>query len=197
MTPQEQATGQIEAIFAEHVALASRMRDECLYNASAAGTLILETLDRGATIFICGNGGSAADAQHFAAELTGYFINRRRRALPSIALTTDTSAITAIANDTGFEGIFARQIDALARPGDLLIGISTSGRSKNVVAALETAYNLGLSCIGLCGADPSTMAPLCQHVVSIPHAETARIQEMHILVLHSWCALIEAHFAPR
>ncbi|MBI1292998.1 SIS domain-containing protein [bacterium] len=160
----------------------------------AAVEAMIAALEAGGTIFICGNGGSAADAQHFAAELTGRFFIKDRRALPGIALTTDTSALTAIANDYGYHQVFSRQIEALGRPGDVLVGISTSGRSANVLEAMDKAYALGMQCIGLVGNDGSAMAPYSRAVVTVPHRLTARVQEMHITVIHTWCQLIDQHF---
>jgi D-sedoheptulose 7-phosphate isomerase len=156
----------------------------------------VDTLRRGGTILLAGNGGSAADAQHIATELVGRFAYDRP-GLPAIALTADSSAMTAIANDHGFERVFARQVEALGRKGDLLIAISTSGRSPNIVAALETARARGLTTVGLTGQTPGPMGPLCDHVLSIPATVTPRIQEAQILVAHIICGLIEAQLHPR
>jgi D-sedoheptulose 7-phosphate isomerase len=155
-----------------------------------------ETLRAGGTILIAGNGGSAADAQHIAAELVGRFAYDRP-GLAAIALTTDTSALTAIANDHGFERVFARQVEALGRKGDMFIGISTSGRSPNVIAALQTARTRGLTTVGLTGQHPGPMGPLCDHVLAIPSTDTPRIQEAQILVGHIMCGLLEQQLHPR
>ena len=155
-----------------------------------------EALRAGQKILLAGNGGSAADAQHIAAELVGRFAYDRP-GLAAIALSTDTSALTAIANDHGFDRIFARQVEALGRRGDLLIGISTSGRSPNVIAALQTARAKGLITIGLTGQNPGPMGPLCDHVLAIPSTDTPRIQEAQILVGHIICGLIEQILHPR
>ena len=163
----------------------------------ASGEAIIAALREGGTVFACGNGGSAADAQHFCAELVGLFASRKRRALPGLALTVDSSALTSISNDFGYEQVFARQLEGLARPGDVIVGISTSGRSGNVMAALEKGHELGVTGIGLCGGDPSAMAPYCSQVVAIPSRKTARIQEMHILAIHAWCQIIDAEFAEK
>lgn len=141
-------------------------------------------------IFIAGNGGSAADAQHFAAELVGRF-QANRRALPCIALTTDTSNLTAIGNDFGFREVFARQIEALGRPGDVFIGISTSGNSENIIAAVEEAKRQEMITIGLLGRDGGKLAAMVDHAVIVPHDVTARIQEAHIFILHYWAECIE------
>ncbi len=176
-----------EKIIADHRAAAEKVVVD-------AAKAMIDSLNEGGTIFICGNGGSAADSQHFAAELTGLFESRKRKALPGIALTVDTSALTSIANDMGFEYIFSRQLEGLARPGDVLVGITTSGRSKNVLAAMDKAHELGMRCIGLTGEDGSAIAAYGGPVVAIPAANTARVQEMHITVIHTWCSLIEKAF---
>src|SRR5690242_5318716 len=144
----------------------------------------------GKKILICGNGGSAADAQHIAAELIGYY-ESPRRSWPAIALTTDTSALTAVSNDLGFEHVFARQVAGLAQPGDVLIAISTSGKSKNVLRALEQAKQSGCKTIALAGSFTETLQPLCDVVVAVPAARTARIQEAHITIGHLWCEMVD------
>jgi len=147
-------------------------------------------LSKGNKILICGNGGSAADAQHIAAEFVGRY-ETERIALPAIALTTDTSALTALANDYGFERIYARQVEALARPGDVLIAISTSGNSPNIISAVMSARKSGCQVIGLTGANGKKLASLCDLCVLIPAERTARIQEAHITVGHVWCEIID------
>jgi len=148
------------------------------------------TLRAGGKILWCGNGGSAADSQHLAAEIVGRF-RRERRALPSVALTTDTSILTAVANDYGYEAVFSRQVEALGAAGDLLVAISTSGNSPNVVAALKAARELGMVTVGFTGAGGGRMASLCDHLLSIAAPETARVQEAHILAGHMLCDWIE------
>ncbi len=155
-----------------------------------ASHIAIDTLKRGNKILLCGNGGSAADAQHIAAELTGRY-KSERRGLPGIALTTDTSALTAIANDYGYERVFDRQVEALANKGDLLIGISTSGNSPNILAALKTAKALGCQTIGLSGRDGGLMNEVCDLNIVIPSDDTPRIQEMHILIGHTLCQAID------
>ena len=152
-----------------------------------------ERLTRGCRILVCGNGGSAADAQHFAAELTGRYV-KERRALAGIALTTDTSALTAIGNDYGFDRIFSRQVEALGRPGDLLVGISTSGNSPNVILAVEAAKQLGIRTLGLLGRDGGKLRNLVDDALVVPCPITARVQEVHQMIYHFWCEAIEAHF---
>ena len=156
---------------------------------AAAGLMTL-TLARGGKLMFCGNGGSAADSQHLAAEFTGRFV-RDRRPLAAIALSTDTSALTSIANDYAFEEIFERQVDALGRPGDCLVGISTSGNSGNVLRAFAAARRSGVTTIGLLGRDGGRLAPLSDARIVVPSHTTARIQEAHIFIGHNLCALVE------
>ena len=141
-------------------------------------------------IMFCGNGGSAADSQHLATELVVRY-RRDRRALAAIALTTDTSALTAAANDFSFDGVFARQVEALGRPGDVLIGISTSGNSANILAALHMAKSMGIVPAGLSGGDGGAMKGLADPLIVVPSQVTARIQEMHILLGHVLCEYLE------
>lgn len=155
-----------------------------------AGACLVEVVRGGGQVLAFGNGGSAADAQHFVAELVGRF-ERTRRGWPAVALTTDTSIVTAVANDFGFEAVFARQVEALGRPGDLAIGITTSGRSPNVVRGLETAKARGLRTIALTGGDGGAAGRLAEVHVNVPETVTARVQEAHITVLHLWCALVD------
>jgi D-sedoheptulose 7-phosphate isomerase len=149
-----------------------------------------ETLRRGGKILIMGNGGSAADAQHLAAELVGRFL-LERRALPAIALTTDTSILTAVGNDYGFDEVFARQVEALAMSGDLVLGISTSGNSTNVIKALTAAREKGCQTIGLLGRDGGMTAGVVDLALTVPSQETPRIQEAHQLIIHIVCDLVE------
>jgi D-sedoheptulose 7-phosphate isomerase len=145
---------------------------------------------KGGKLLFCGNGGSAADSQHLAAELTGRFI-KDRRPLAAMALSTDTSALTCIGNDYSFDEIFARQVLGLGRKGDVLIGISTSGNSRNVIRAVEEAKNMGVVSIGLLGRDGGQLKSLCDHSIVVPSNVTARIQECHILIGHTLCGMIE------
>ena len=157
---------------------------------AAAGDAMVAALAAGRSLLVFGNGGSAADAQHFAAELVVRY-ERDRRALAAIALTTDTSVLTAAANDTGFEQVFARQIEALGRTGDVALAISTSGTSANVVKALETANAQGLVTIALTGRDGGHAGRIARVHVNVPEARTAIAQEVHTTILHVWCELIE------
>jgi len=159
-----------------------------------ASKLVIETLKNGNKILLCGNGGSAADAQHIAAELTGRY-KTERRGLAGIALTTDTSALTAIANDYGYDRIFDRQVESLAREGDLLIGISTSGNSMNIMSALAVAKLFGCRTIGLSGKEGGEMNRICHVNLIVPSDDTPRIQEMHILIGHILCQAVDNAFA--
>ena len=159
---------------------------------ASAGELCGKALAQGQRIYLCGNGGSAADAQHIAAELIGRFVNHRR-ALPAIALTTDTSALTAIGNDYGYDEVFSRQVEGLCREGDVLIAISTSGNSDNVLKAVDAAHLAGASVIGLSGKSGGALDAKCDVSLVVPSDVTARIQEMHIVIGHLICALVEEH----
>lgn len=161
---------------------------------SALMTACIRTISTGGKLLLFGNGGSAADAQHIAAELVVRF-RRDRRALPALALTTDTSILTAAANDIGYDQVFARQVEALARPGDLVLGITTSGRSPNVLAGLLSARELGATTAVLTGAAGADLAGEVDHVLAVPSRSTAHIQEMHILLAHALCDGLEQHCA--
>jgi len=147
-------------------------------------------LHGGSQILWCGNGGSAGDSQHLAAEIVGRF-RRERRGLPSIALTTDTSILTAVANDYGYEAVFSRQVEALGRSGDVLVGISTSGNSHNVICAIEAARDAGMTTVAFTGAGGGRMAQLADYVLAVESTDTARVQEAHILAGHMLCDWLE------
>jgi len=151
---------------------------------------IINALDSGGKVLTCGNGGSAADAQHFAAELVGRY-RRERPGWSAIALTVDSSVLTSLCNDYGFEQVFARQVQALGRPGDILVAISTSGRSKNVLAAVEAACALGIRTVGLTGEGTSKLGEIVDHHLAVPTSNTAFIQQAHIAVIHVICELVE------
>jgi D-sedoheptulose 7-phosphate isomerase len=151
-----------------------------------------DALRAGGKVMFCGNGGSAADSQHLAAELTGRFI-KDRAPLAGLALSTDSSALTCIANDYDFNAVFERQVRGLGRAGDCLVGISTSGNSGNVLRAFEAARALGITTIGLLGRDGGQLKALSDHAVIVPSFTTARVQEAHIFIGHLWCLLIEQH----
>jgi phosphoheptose isomerase len=177
----------------------ARVRNELLgereQDITAAAELLRQVVLAGNKVLLCGNGGSAADAQHIAAELVGRFV-LERRALAAIALTTDTSALTAIANDYGYEHVFSRQVEALGAPGDVLIAITTSGTSSNVVAAVAAARKRGMKVIGLTGAKGAAFIASCDAGVAVPSLVTARIQELHITIGHILCEVIDDAFLP-
>jgi D-sedoheptulose 7-phosphate isomerase len=171
--------------------------DAALCEATAQATGIsIAALRAGRKLLFCGNGGSAADAQHWAGELVSRF-HYDRPGLPAIALTTDSSILTAIGNDYGYDRVFARQVEALGVAGDVLVAISTSGNSPNVVAAIEAARAQGLATIGFTGQGGGRMAALCDVCIRIPSTSTPRIQEGHEVLGHALCALIEATLFPR
>jgi D-sedoheptulose 7-phosphate isomerase len=174
----------------QHIATMQQLLESSLPKIEEAGRLICDALTSGRKILVCGNGGSAADAQHIAAELIGYYENQRR-SWPAIALTTDTSALTAVSNDLGFEQVFARQVAGLAQPGDVLIAITTSGKSENVLRAVEQAKQSDCKTIALVGAAAETLALLCDVVVAVPATRTSRIQEAHITIGHLWCEMVD------
>jgi D-sedoheptulose 7-phosphate isomerase len=177
----------------ESIHLKTAFFDKEMDHVLAQAQDLAERLRRGCKVLVCGNGGSAADAQHFAAELTGRYL-KERRALAAIALTTDTSALTAIGNDYSYDYIFARQVEALGRPGDVLVGISTSGNSANVIAAVESARALGVRTVGILGRDGGRLANLVDDALIVPSQVTARIQEIHEMVFHFWCEALDEAF---
>lgn len=177
-------------LIAEHAETIAAMQTECMDDISRFAEACRSAIASGRTIFLMGNGGSACDCQHFAAELVGRF-QKERQAMAAVALTTDTSILTALGNDYGFEIVFSRQVEALVRPGDLVIGISTSGNSANIMKALEKANERGAVTIGLTGRSGGKMKNLCDICICIPSDVTARIQEAHLLVEHLVCQRIE------
>jgi D-sedoheptulose 7-phosphate isomerase len=188
---------EMKEILLQHVQASVELKNRFFAGAidqiASQGADMAERLMLGAKIMICGNGGSAADAQHFAAELSGRFVTERRP-LAGIALTTDTSALTAIGNDYGFDKLFSRQVEALGRPGDLLVGISTSGNSQNVIEAVKTAKGLGIGTLGLLGRDGGKLKGMMDNCLVVPSDVTARIQEVHIMVIHFWCEILDDKF---
>ncbi len=176
--------------FDEHAAVLTAARAQLAAPFAALLAACLDSLKGGGKLLFCGNGGSASDAQHLAAELTVRY-KTNRAAIPAIALTTDTSALTAIGNDLGFEELFARQIEALGRPGDVLIAISTSGQSPNIIRALEQAKAQGLVAAGLGGKDGGRMAGRADPLLIVPSNTTARIQETHIMLGQMLCGALE------
>lgn len=180
----------IEDEFRSHLEAIKDVLKVSTLDLEKASELAVKTLKEGNKILLCGNGGSAADAQHIAAELTGRY-KTERRGLPGIALTTDTSALTAIGNDYGYDRIFDRQVESLANEGDLIIGISTSGNSENVINALVIAKSMGCNTIGFSGKGGGNMNDVCDINLVVPSDNTPRIQEMHILFGHTICQIID------
>ncbi len=186
---------EIEDRLTESIRTKERVRAHLIPVMEQATRLMIEGLEAGNKIFFFGNGGSAADSQHLAAELVGKMFIEGRRALPAIALTTDSSNLTALGNDFGFETVFSRQIEALGKPGDVAIGITTSGQSPNVLTAVKTARKMGLKTIGFIGKDGGKLKELVDIAIVVPSDSTQRIQESHITIGQIICELIEAHFA--
>ena len=174
----------------EHLETIQSLLESKLGEVEQAGLLIFKTLRKGNKVLLCGNGGSAADAQHIAAELVGRY-EQERRSFPAIALTTDTSALTALSNDYGYDEVFARQVQGLAVAGDLLIAISTSGHSPNVVKAAEKARAIGCNVLGLTGGSGEPLASCCDIAIVVDSERTARVQEAHITIGHLWCEMVD------
>ncbi len=181
---------QIKSHFKGHIDTISAMSEQLSPLIEKIAHLLAATLKDGHKVLIAGNGGSAADAQHFAAELVGRFL-KERRPLPALALTTDSSILTAVGNDYGFDVVFSRQVEALAQPGDLFIGISTSGNSENVCRALDAARERGCRTLALIGGKEGRMARQAEHVLQVPSEYTPFIQEGHLLLIHLLCDLVE------
>jgi D-sedoheptulose 7-phosphate isomerase len=174
----------------QHVETIEKVISQSMESVEACARLLVDTLMAGRKVLVFGNGGSAADAQHIAAELVGRY-EKERRGLPAIALTTDTSALTAVSNDYGFERVFVRQVEALASSGDLAIAISTSGNSPNIISAVMAARQAGCKVIGMTGSRGKKLASLCDECVMVPESRTARIQEAHITIAHIWCEILD------
>jgi len=181
---------EITTQLAAHRDVIARIEQEITPRIAEMVTLLLETFTRGGKLLVMGNGGSAADAQHFVAEIVGRF-KMERRALPAVALSTDTSIMTAIGNDYGFDKVFRRQVEALAAEGDVVVGISTSGNSPNVQQALELAREMGCRTVGLLGKDGGSIRECCDLALVVPSDDTPRIQEGHITIIHIVCDLLE------
>ena len=180
----------IKSEFKEHLKVSAIAMESIIESIEKAAKLCIKSLENGKKILIFGNGGSAADSQHIAAEIVGRY-KVERKGLPAIALTTDSSILTAIGNDFGYLHTFDRQVEALANKGDVLIGISTGGTSKNVVSAMKLANNIGCKSIGFSGKDPGDMGKICNIILNAPSNETPRIQEIHIILVHTLCHLID------
>lgn len=188
----------VAARIRESAAVLAAMAEDAALCAAVdrAAAIVVDSLRAGGKLLLCGNGGSAADAQHWAGELVSRF-HYDRPGLAAVALTTDSSILTGIGNDYGYERLFARQIEALGRPGDVLFALSTSGRSPNILAALRTARGMGLRTVGFTGAREGEMDPLCDLLLRVPSASTPRIQEGHEVLGHAICAMVEAAMFPR
>jgi len=171
--------------------LAARVAESSEALINEAAEILWERLESGNKVLVCGNGGSAADAQHFAAELVGK-MSRQRKALPAISLATDPSVVTALANDYGYDKVFARQVEAFGRQGDVLLIISTSGRSANILKALEVAQRQGLRTVALVGEDGDPALDNCDVCIHVPSGNSQRVQEIHTAILHAICDYIEA-----
>ena len=185
---------EIKQIFDKHLDIVETFKQESISDISFACENIIKVIKNKGTIFFCGNGGSAADSQHLAAELVGRF-EVEREPLKAIALTVDSSALTCISNDYDFENVFSRQLKALGSPGDLLIVISTSGKSKNILNVLEEAKNKKINTLALLGKDGGQAKELADFSLIVPSASTARIQEIHILLGHIFCLAIDNEFS--
>ena len=195
--PSQEATmeAKIRQMADDSLDIKRRFFDQSIAEIAEAAQLIIAAMRSGGKLLIFGNGGSAADAQHIAAELA-FKMGRERQALPAIALTTDTSLLTAISNDWQFDFVFARQIQALGRKGDVVLAISTSGNSPNVVEAVKQASAMDIKTVGLLGNSGGKLAELVDLPLIVPHHETPRIQEVHITISHIICQLIEDELCP-
>jgi D-sedoheptulose 7-phosphate isomerase len=180
----------VEQEIREHLLTMQKVMEQMQYPIAQAAEMLVKTIEKGHKVLLFGNGGSAADAQHIAAEFTGRY-TKERKALPAIALTTDTSALTAIANDYGYQRVFARQVEALAQPGDLLLGITTSGNSPNVLLALQAGQIIGCKSIALTGRGGGKASDYADLNLIVPSDVTARIQEVHILIGHILCQALD------
>jgi D-sedoheptulose 7-phosphate isomerase len=186
-------TAHLRQHFEEGTELRRKMAETMPAAIARAGSALAEALKKGRKALACGNGGSAADSQHFAAEIVGRF-ERERPGMPAIALTVDTSALTAIANDYDFDRVFSKQVEALGQPGDVLLGISTSGNSKNVIEAVKAAHARDMVVIALTGRDGGAMGRMLRandHHLNVAHPRTMRVQEIHLLAIHCLCEVVD------
>ncbi|HEY6231658.1 MAG TPA: D-sedoheptulose 7-phosphate isomerase [Pyrinomonadaceae bacterium] len=188
--PNNSSTELLTRSLREHLDTIQSLLASHLAEIEAAGRVICEALLAGNKILLCGNGGSAADAQHIAAELVGRY-EKERRAFPAVSLTTDTSSLTALSNDYGYDEVFARQVAALAVPGDVLIAISTSGSSVSIVKAADQARALGCRTIALSGCSGEPLSSHCDLALVVPSDRTSRVQEAHITIGHLWCEMVD------
>ena len=197
MNKEEESHETISNSIMESIMVKTKVLDKSINSIAFSALKLSDCIRNGGKILLCGNGGSAADCQHIAAELVVRFRSHVNRvALPAIAMTVDSSILTACANDYGFDYIFSRQVEAYANKCDILIAISTSGNSKNVIKAIEQAKKQKMTTIGLLGGDGGKMLAMCDYSVVIPSKATARIQESHIMIGHIWCELIDNSLFP-
>lgn len=195
--PTQFSAQRIGSIIHESIATKQDLLASCTEQIVKCGTILANAAVNNNLIMLCGNGGSAADSQHIAAELVVRLRgNVERRAIKAMALTVDTSVLTAGGNDYGYNNVFARQVEAFGSTSDVLIAITTSGTSPNVVAAVNQAKQQGVTCIGLLGGSGGVLKDMCETSVVVPSSTTARIQECHILIGHIWCEMIEEAVAP-
>jgi D-sedoheptulose 7-phosphate isomerase len=176
--------------FAQHISVAQRVQNELAGQIQTVGEILIKSFAAGGKMITCGNGGSAADSQHFAEEMIGRFL-RTRRAVPAISLTSDGTAMTCIANDFGYPEVFSRQVQALAKPGDVVVGFSTSGNSENVLRAMHAAKQNLATTVAMLGNTGGKIAPVAQHSIIVPSNITAHIQEMHIVIVHILCDMVD------
>jgi phosphoheptose isomerase len=191
------ARGRARAYLDDAAAVMRRVEQDCLEDVVRAAELLVASYRSGGKLLICGNGGSAADAQHLATEfVSGLTLDHPRPSIAAVALTTDTSLLTAIVNDFGVDGMFARQVESIGRPGDVLLGISTSGDSANVIRAAESARELGLGVVALTGASGGKLAPFADVAIQVSSLATAHIQQCHLAIEHLLALLVERELHP-
>ena len=186
---------QIDMMIGQFTDAVSRLDEGARGIIADIANILIDAFEQGRSVYICGNGGSAADAQHIAAEMVGRFQRDGRKALPCVAMTTDTSIITAVGNDFGFEDVFARQVEALGKPGDVLWVLSTSGRSPNIVKAVNIARERGMKIVAMTGGDGGRLSDLADVCFIAPADRTYLIQQIHQLAYHIICELVDKHFA--
>ena len=186
---------QIDMMIGQFTDAVSRLDEGARGIIADIANILIDAFEQGRSVYICGNGGSAADAQHIAAEMVGRFQRDGRKALPCVAMTTDTSIITAVGNDFGFEDVFARQVEALGKPGDVLWVLSTSGRSPNIVKAVNIAHERGMKIVAMTGGDGGRLSDLADVCFIAPADRTYLIQQIHQLAYHIICELVDKHFA--
>ncbi len=187
---------RIEAIVNESIEVKKSVIKNCLPAVEQTSRAIIQAFQNNNRVFFCGNGGSAADSQHIAAEFIGRF-QKERRALPAVALTTDTSILTCLTNDYSYDIVFSRQLEALGRKGDVIVGFSTSGKSANVIKAFERAKEMGITTVAFVGHDGGPMGKIADIAIIVPSKITARIQESHITIAHAMCEVVENEFVGK